>query len=103
MAGALAASYGSKANIFAWDWHTHADSAFYRPAQAAGFTPSEGTALAKTLISTLTPNYNLPIHFIGHSFGTLVNCTAADYLHGSRRTNDEPKPWTSVYSPADTH
>ena len=51
----------------------------YRPVSKI---PAQGDSLGKALLDQLGPNYSQPIHFIGHSFGTLVNARAADYLHG---------------------
>ena len=67
-------------NLVAWDWEKAAGTgkvlslAFWR-------TPKQGHGLGETLASLLEADYAQPIHFIGHSLGTLVNATAANYLH----------------------
>ncbi len=104
MAGALSPHYASQANILAWDWEADAKINPLNPAPSAGRTPSQGTALANALMETLEPGYNKPIHFLGHSLGTLVNCVAADYLHGDRRPSmGEIRSNTERYSSANTH
>jgi hypothetical protein len=86
------------ANIVAWDWRLGASSPLYNPMKAASRTPAEGEALGKALFSHLGPNYNQPIHFIGHSFGTLVNCAAANYLHGdSKHRPASLYPWSNTH------
>lgn len=102
MAQALKAKYDSTANILAWDWHVNALLNPFNPAPSAGRVPSEGEALGKALMDTLGPNYNMPIHFIGHSLGTMVNCAAADYIHGKRPRGDT-RPADQKYSAANTH
>lgn len=76
---------GYSANIVAWDWRDNA--AEPEPASAAARTPSEGEALGSELIYLLGAAYNLPIHFIGHSLGTMVNCRAADFIHGDAKNS----------------
>jgi hypothetical protein len=53
------------------------------PWEAGSKTPQEGQALGESLLASLGPNYSQPIHFIGHSFGTLVNAGAANYLQSN--------------------
>ncbi len=90
MANALIAKgFGGTINIVAWDWSIGANT--ISPTTAAGRTPAEGEALAAALINALGPNYNQPIHFIGHSLGTLVNCSAANYLHGDSKNSPATK------------
>jgi sugar lactone lactonase YvrE/pimeloyl-ACP methyl ester carboxylesterase len=69
-------------NIVAWDWQKDAKSDLLHIYVPVGNIPKQGDALGKELLAQLGPNYSQPIHFIGHSFGTLVNARAADYLHG---------------------
>jgi pimeloyl-ACP methyl ester carboxylesterase len=69
-------------NIVAWDWEKDAASDLIHIYVPVGNIPKQGDALGKALLGQLGPNYSQPIHFIGHSFGTLVNARAADYLHG---------------------
>lgn len=68
------------ANILAWDWR---DNAGTGPLLSLAYsrTPGQGRRLAQTLTNLLGTSYVQGIHFIGHSLGTLVNATAADYLH----------------------
>jgi Immunoglobulin I-set domain/Lipase len=95
------AGHGANANIVVWDWSTNASEV--RLWKAAGYTPKEGEALALALMSgsALGPNYSQPIHFIGHSLGTLVNCRAADYLHGDGKNSPAKSPGS--YLPSKTH
>ncbi|HUZ06437.1 MAG TPA: immunoglobulin domain-containing protein [Candidatus Paceibacterota bacterium] len=77
--------FGASANIVAWDWTTDANMPGPDPVSlsaSSARTLSEGEALGSALLNTLGTGYNLPIHFIGHSLGTMVNCHAADYIHG---------------------
>jgi pimeloyl-ACP methyl ester carboxylesterase len=67
-------------NIVAWDWSADAASAWYDLGKIAAKTPGEGVALGSDLYAALGPAYSKPIHFIGHSLGTLVNASAANYL-----------------------
>ena len=71
---------GANANILAWDWWQEANKALSKATTA---TLREGTKLGETLATTFTPSYNQGVHFIGHSLGTLVNATAANYLHAN--------------------
>jgi len=82
MAETLQLELGSSTlNIVAWDWRTNAQSVL--PWTAAAKTPEEGQSLGASLSAALGANYSQPIHFIGHSFGTLVNAGAADYLQAN--------------------
>lgn len=75
---------GSNAvNLVAWDWSAEAQSLWYGLGTIAARTPGEGTALGTALVTALGTPYSQRIHFIGHSLGTLVNATAADYIHAS--------------------
>jgi len=79
MAETLQFELGSSTlNIVAWDWSANAQSVL--PWTAAAKTPMEGQAFGANLLAALGANYSQPIHFIGHSFGTLVNAGAANYL-----------------------
>ncbi len=81
----MAANMPAGVNLLAWDWRNEAKPplpwleslslAFWR-------TPAQGRGLGESLASQLGASYDQPIHFIGHSLGTLVNATAANYLHG---------------------
>ncbi len=86
MAGALRAKLGPSVNLLAWDWPNAAAGTL----PPCGSTPGQGLALGKELGRWLGENYSHPIHFIGHSLGTLVNAQAADYLHGVKVAPDEP-------------
>jgi uncharacterized repeat protein (TIGR03803 family) len=77
--------FGASANIVAWDWTANANMPGPDPVSlsaSSARTLSEGEALGSALLNTLGTGYNLPIHFLGHSLGTMVNCHAADYIHG---------------------
>ncbi len=79
------------ANIVAWDWHAAAAGTI--PPEEN--TPPQGVALGQALLGALGPSYSKPIHFIGHSLGTMVNASAANYLHGDRigQQDISPTPW----------
>jgi hypothetical protein len=85
------------ANIVAWNWKDAATSPLADPQQAGGQTPQQGMQLGQALLSVLGPNYSERIHFIGHSFGTLVNAYAANFLQGTNwgGTGEavSPTPW----------
>jgi pimeloyl-ACP methyl ester carboxylesterase len=84
LAGALTLQgFGLTNNIVAWDWSNAASSFPCNPAQAAAQTPGQGGALGQALLTALGPGYKNHIHFIGHSFGTMVNAAAANYLHAN--------------------
>jgi hypothetical protein len=69
-------------NIVAWDWSEDADTgAFFTAAGSA--TPRQGRALGQALIEMMGPDYEQALHFIGHSFGSLVNRNAVDLLHAN--------------------
>jgi pimeloyl-ACP methyl ester carboxylesterase len=74
---------GANTNILAWDWRQEADTGLSLGALSESFnaTPREGEKLGQALAAAFTPAYNQGVHFIGHSLGTLVNATAANYLH----------------------
>lgn len=80
-------SAGVKANLLAWDWHQ--DAATPEPVQAMSRTRLQGEALGQALAATLAKAspYAGTLHFIGHSLGTLVNATAANYLHETVQPN----------------
>ena len=75
--------FGATANIVAWDWGDAAKSFPCDPGQVAGQTQFQGPALGQALAAALGTYYSRPIHFIGHSLGTLLNASAANYLHSS--------------------
>jgi hypothetical protein len=86
------------ANIVAWDWGAAAKGLL--PPEEN--TPEQGSALGEALQYWLGSSYSHPVHFLGHSLGTMVNAAAANYLHGDRtagNTNVSPNPW----SPELTH
>lgn len=72
------AAMGREVNLVAWDWEFEANTLL---SVATSRTPDQGVALARALISAL-PENTQPLHFIGHSLGSMVNARAADYLHG---------------------
>ena len=71
----------NNANFVAWDWSNAAASSAPAVSWVAGRTPRQGEALGVALAGALGSTYGRPIHLIGHSFGTLVNAEAANYLH----------------------
>jgi len=83
-------------NIVAWDWTEAAKAPL--PGTAAGRTPDQGIALGEALTNALGPNYLQPIHFIGHSLGTLVNAYAANFLQGTNWANEpvSSAPWPAT-------
>ena len=108
MARALAPAYGGTANVLAWDWQTDAAGnpsglASLDPAPVAARTVPQGMALGNALMNALGSAYDKNIHFIGHSFGTAVNCAAANYVHGDKRPRGETRPATQKYASYNTH
>jgi hypothetical protein len=91
-------SENSTANIVAWNWESAAKSLVTDPKQAGSQTPYEGTLLGQALLNSLGPDYSKPIHFVGHSFGTLVNAYAANYLQGANFAGEliSPTPWPAA-------
>ncbi len=85
----------TSANIVAWNWTNAATSSLTDPKQAGSQTPYQGILLGQAFLNALGPNYSQPIHFIGHSFGTLVNAYTANYLQGANFANEvvSPTPW----------
>ena len=81
-------------NIVAWDWHLAAEGGLIDQIHVAA---KEGRSLGEALEQTLGPGYSQRVHFIGHSFGTIVNRYACDYLHASfppeRASMNSPTPW----------
>jgi len=89
---------GVAANIMAWNWKSAAESSVSDPSVAGSRTPNQGILLGQALLNVLGPNYSKPIHFIGHSFGTLVNSYAANYLQGMNFANEpvSSTPWPAT-------
>jgi pimeloyl-ACP methyl ester carboxylesterase len=85
-------------NIVAWDWSQAAKSSVDDPGIPAAQTGDQGRALGEALRLTLGANYSKPIHFVGHSLGTLVNASAANYLQGTSwaKDNVSPTPWPAA-------
>lgn len=84
-------------NIVAWDWSSEAGTNLDQLPVVTTKVLGEGYALANNLLAALGTNYSQPIHFLGHSLGTLVNSAAADYLHG-----DAPSNVRQYFDPANT-
>jgi hypothetical protein len=86
------------ANIVGWNWKDTATSPLSDPQQAGSQTPGEGFQLGEALFDALGPNYSQKIHFIGHSFGTLVNAYAANYLQGTNWAGEavSSAPWPAT-------
>lgn len=95
---ALLRAQGFNGNIVAWNWPDTAKSSVIDPKQAGGQSPRQGILLGKALLRALGASYFQPIHFIGHSFGTLVNAYAANYLQGTNFACEEfsPSPWPAA-------
>ena len=79
---------GNQVNLAGWDWENAANT--LPDGRATSRTPDEGRALAQALISSL-PGNDQPVHFIGHSLGSLVNARAADHLHRNASGNFPPE------------
>jgi pimeloyl-ACP methyl ester carboxylesterase len=79
MAAKMIASGLTEVNLLAWDWKQQAANPELGVALSS--TPGQGEKLGQALAQSLGGSYGLPIHFIGHSLGTLVNAAAANYLH----------------------
>ena len=96
IAAQLRANGIASANIVGWDWKDAAKSGL--PGTTAARTPDQGIQLGQSLLNALGPNYSKPIHFVGHSFGTLVNAYAANFLHGDRWANEptNSSPWAAT-------
>jgi hypothetical protein len=78
------------ANIVAWDWHQAATTSWPPPWNV---TPDQGVHLGQVLYQLLGSGYSQPIHFLGHSLGTLVNAEAANYLTGAVPGNAISPAW----------
>jgi len=95
--------FGATANIVAWDWRVNANLSAGLEISAAR-TPSEGEALGGELLYLLGANNNKPIHFMGHSLGTMVNCRAADFIHGDAKNSPGKIPGSTLkLNPQNTH
>lgn len=75
----------NSANILAWDWNVEADGSLVGRIDVAAV---QGEHLGAKLRQELGDNYSNHLHFIGHSFGTIVNAYACDYLHGRIKGTD---------------
>jgi hypothetical protein len=93
------AGYANRLNILAWDWEEDArncligsDGAVLPPVDR---TPAQGVALAQALERTFGVSPYRPVHFLGHSLGTLVHASAVNYLHGDGPTSRtrSSNPW----------
>lgn len=73
----VSAKLNNQANILAWDWEKEATWGV----PPAWNTTLQGELLGQALVRALGEGYKQPIHFMGHSLGTLVNARAANYLH----------------------
>lgn len=96
MASMFRANDVTSPNIVAWDWTTVAGSSD-EPGIPAEQTGEQGRELGEALQQKLGPNYSNKIQFIGHSLGTLVNASAANYLQGTNWVNE---PFSSTPWPA---
>jgi hypothetical protein len=97
MANQLAAEGITKeiANIVAWDWRYASMGCMLPPEEN---TPGQGESLGKDLQAVLGTSYAQPIHFLGHSLGTLVNAAAANYVHGDTTAQQDvsSNPWAGL-------
>ena len=69
-------------NVVAWNWPNAAKGTLKFIPIAQGNTPPEGIRLGAALYNALGASYQMPLDFIGHSLGALVNRYAIDYVHG---------------------
>ena len=84
------------ANIVAWDWRYAASaSSLLDVGTPEDRTLDQGVALGEALQHYLGAAYSRPLHFLGHSLGTLVNASAINYLHGENVVTGyaSPTPW----------
>lgn len=80
MAGLIAAhSAANPPNIVTWDWTSNAVS-LCSVSTVADNAQKEVPRLGQALYDLLGSDYTQPIHYIGHSMGTVVNAYAEDYL-----------------------
>ena len=79
-------------NILAWDWSGDAGT-FPGGLFSVDKVIANGLALGTNLYAYLGENYSRPLHFIGHSYGSLVNRYAVDYLHGDKGACQPSAPW----------
>jgi len=98
---AILLNEGFNVNIVAWDWRGNASISTVNPVPSASKTLAEGTALGQALMDQLGADYAQPIHFLGHSLGTFVNCAAENYIHGDKRPRGDIR--SGSYSPSNTH
>jgi len=98
MAALLSTYNATEANIVSWNWANAAMSSVSAPGTAGEQTPRQGIALGQALLNVLGPNYSGKLHFIGHSFGTLVNAYAANFLQGNNWASEavSSTPWPAV-------
>lgn len=82
----------STANILVWDWRYASMSSGFPPSPIVYLRiPTQGVELGTELQKQLGTGYSAPLHFMGHSLGTLVNASALNYLHGDRTgTSKQP-------------
>lgn len=95
MASNLVAGGVRSANLLAWDWQKAAGTGPLL-SLALSATPGEGETLGLTLAAKLGSDYRQPIHFIGHSLGTLINAKAADNLHRLHEQGGGAFDWRST-------
>jgi hypothetical protein len=81
------------ANIVAWDWHVAAANPTWAVGISADRTPDQGVGLGEALQYYLGASYTLPLHFLGHSLGTLVNASAIDFVHGDKPGTSPQAAW----------
>ncbi len=77
------AGAGTPVNLVAWNWSSVAGTSESLPGLTTALdnVPNEGTELGSQLLGYLGTNYDLPIHYLGHSLGTMVNATAINEFY----------------------
>lgn len=90
-------SIENKANILAWDWGIEAVG-LLPPIEK---TPRQGQALGQALMSALGERYQRPIHFIGHSLGTIVNAQAVEFLYSHGYTPENVPVHVTLFDEAE--
>ena len=85
---------GNVPNIVVWDWRVQANTVTPPTDRAC----EQGIELGKALRTALGTGYSQHLHFVGHSLGSIVNCYACDYVHGSfsRSSNNPAIPWNPL-------
>jgi hypothetical protein len=86
----------SDVNIFTWDWRYAASAeSLWGVGTPADRTQDQGRRLGEQLQHVLGEAYSRPLHFLGHSLGTLLNASTINYLRGNGigTSLGAPKAW----------